>query len=331
MTKRLNLVISLGVIALIALMVGVGIPAIGKANKRKKGLNTLPPLHRPLGGELLETANPIAPAGKSLSEQEAFGAPQAPGVRGFSVLPGGGFQDSGNQTFGSKGFSSASQWPRQRQTIADRGQGAANQPMVQAPYGEQAAGTSGLLSPAEQNAATKTFIEGHWLGMETVDLTPALRRIYRIPVGVAGVLVDEITLEAAESGVLAGDLVTSMGGMPTRDLNEFLWATETVAAQKQAEVVVARLGTERRFTVVAKNTGTLGFAQMEAAQPIRPGSLSPHRKRRAACTDCHIIMASGGQLPVDAGDITPTVPPISANARPPHSYRGTCRSCHVIK
>lgn len=35
-------------------------------------------------------------------------------------------------------------------------------------------GSPGLLSPREQNAAGKEFIEGHWLGLETIPLTPEL-------------------------------------------------------------------------------------------------------------------------------------------------------------
>ena len=169
------------------------------------------------------------------------------------------------------------------------------------------------------------------MGMETMDLTPSLRRIYKIPVDVSGVIVDEITLESAESGLLAGDVILSIQGRPTRSLDEFYQATRAVRERGRADVVVYRMGGQRRFTLVAKNARALGVAQMEGAPPIRPGALSPHRRRSRACTDCHLIMITGGQLPVDAGDVLPSPPPISANARAVHEYRGECRSCHVIR
>jgi len=190
---------------------------------------------------------------------------------------------------------------------------------------------AGLLTPVEQNAANKILVEGHWLGMELMDLTPALRKVYYLAPDVQGVIVDEITLESAESGILAGDVITSVAGKPTRDLTEFLRATEAVAGLKTAPVVVNRMGSEQQFSLTAKNTQTLGFAQVEGAQPIKPGALSPHRGRTRACTECHVIMAAGGQLPVDEGDITPSPPPIAQNARAPHQYRGPCNSCHVAK
>ena len=62
-----------------------------------------------------------------------------------------------------------------------------------------------LPSPLEQNAAGKKFIEGHWLGLEVIPLTAELATEYQVPKGETGVLVDEVTLESAESGILAGD------------------------------------------------------------------------------------------------------------------------------
>ncbi|MHC4145863.1 MAG: magnetochrome domain-containing protein [Planctomycetota bacterium] len=82
--------------------------------------------------------------------------------------------------------------------------------------------------------------------------------------------------------------------------------------------------------MTARNTEMLGFAQMEAAQPILPGALRPHRYM-GACTDCHIFMKTGGQLPTDAGDIPPKPPPIRAGAKAIHRYRGSCATCHTIR
>jgi len=188
-----------------------------------------------------------------------------------------------------------------------------------------------LPSPRAQGAAGKEFIEGHWLGLEVIPLAPELATEYQVPRGETGVLVDEITLEAAESGILAGDMVQSIDECPASDLRAFFLATQHVQDKERAWVGVSRRGSKMTFVIEARNTKTLGFAQMEAAQPIRPGAISPHRSRGRACTDCHIIMQTGGQLPTDAGDILPNPPPITKDAQAPHRYRGRCFTCHVLR
>jgi S1-C subfamily serine protease len=190
--------------------------------------------------------------------------------------------------------------------------------------------TGTLPSPREQNAAGKKFIEGHWLGLEVIPLTAELATEYQVPKGQTGVLVDEVTLESAESGILAGDMVQSISGFPTPDLKAFFQATQRVQEKERAQVGISRRGSKMTFIMTARNTEILGFAQMEAAQPIPPGSLRPHRYRGRACTDCHIFMQTGGQLPTDAGDILPAPPPITKNAKAPHRDRGRCATCHTI-
>jgi hypothetical protein len=191
--------------------------------------------------------------------------------------------------------------------------------------------TGTLPSPREQNAAGKKFIEGHWLGLEVIPLTAELASEYQIPKGETGVLVDEVTLESAESGILAGDMVQSISGFPTPDLKAFFQTTQRVQEKERAQVGISRRGSKMTFVMTARNTSILGFAQMEAAQPIQPGALRPHRYRGRACTDCHIFMQTGGQLPTDAGDILPNPPPITKNAKAPHRYRGRCATCHTIR
>ncbi len=190
--------------------------------------------------------------------------------------------------------------------------------------------TGTLPSPREQNAAGKKFIEGHWLGLEVIPLIAELATEYQVPKGQAGVLVDEVTLESAESGILAGDMVQSINGFPTPDLEAFFRATQRVQEKERAQVGISRRGSKMTFVMTARNTSTLGFAQMEAAQPIQPGALPPHRSRGRACTYCHIFMQTGGQLPTDAGDILPNPPPITKNAKASHRYRGRCATCHTI-
>jgi len=189
--------------------------------------------------------------------------------------------------------------------------------------------TGTLPSPREQNAAGKKFIEGHWLGLEVIPLTAELASEYQIPKGQTGVLVDEVTLESAESGILAGDMVQSISGFPTPDLKAFFQATQRVQEKERARVGISRRGSKMIFVMTARNTEILGFAQMEAAQPIQPGALRPHRYM-GSCTSCHVFMQSGGQLPTDAGDILPNPPPITKNAKAPHRDRGQCAACHTI-
>ena len=194
------------------------------------------------------------------------------------------------------------------------------------------ASTGTLPSPRQQNAAGKKFIEGHWLGLEVIPLTAELAREYQIPNGETGVLVDEVTLEAAESGILAGDMVQSIAGFATPDLETFFTVTqrERIWKAKRAQVGISRRGSRLTFTMTSRNSNMLGFAQMEAAQPIQPGALRPHRYM-GACTNCHIFMKTGGQLATDAGDILPDPPPITKNAKAPHRYRGNCATCHTIR
>ncbi|MBF0511560.1 MAG: magnetochrome domain-containing protein [Candidatus Omnitrophica bacterium] len=185
-----------------------------------------------------------------------------------------------------------------------------------------------LPTPKEQGAAQKEFIEGHWLGMELIPTTPELSKEYQIPPDTKGLLVDEISLESAESGILAGDMVVAVDDFATPDLVAFTEATRRVKNRHKAQVLVSRRGRLMEFTF--SSVRTLGFSQNEAAQPITPGALSPHRSRNKACTVCHIIMTTGGQLPTDAGDILPNPPPIMKGAVAVHEYRGKCNNCHVI-
>jgi serine protease Do len=167
---------------------------------------------------------------------------------------------------------------------------------------------------------------------ELIPLTAELATEYQIPQGESGVLVDEVTLEAAESGILAGDMVQSVGGFPTPDLKAFFRATQRdrVREAKRAQVGISRRGSKMTFVMTTRNTNMLGFAQMEAAQPIQPGALRPHRYM-GSCTNCHVFMKTGGQLATDAGDILPSPPPIARNAMARHRYRGQCATCHTIR
>ena len=187
---------------------------------------------------------------------------------------------------------------------------------------------SQLPSPKEQGAAHKELVEGHWLGMEVIPLVPELAKEFNIAPNTKGILVDEISLESAESGVLAGDMVVAVDDYATPDLYAFTEATRRVRNRTQAKILVNRRGALLEYTISSERP--MGFSQNESAQPIKPGAISPHRSRGKACTECHIIMETGGQLPIDAGDILPSPPPIIRGAVAPHEDRGKCNVCHVI-
>lgn len=368
MLGNLDRDISLSVLALFVLLLVGGIAMVNKANKDKIGLGLLPVAHRQLpalplnaggtglqsGSTGLQLGSTSMQLGWTSASPNGFWGPCAScppmaevlrespvllkklpkkSSRTSSVVPAWLYQSAGPGTRNGRRDPQPVMVQDPPRSPFEGGQRGMSADTARAAFSaaQGGGGGAGLLTPLEQNAADKIIVEGHWLGMETMDLTPALRKIYKISPDVAGVLVDEITLEAAESGILAGDVIISIQGRATPSLEEVVHVTQAVSERQKAEVVVNRLGVEKRFTLVAKNTSTLGFAQMEAAQPIRPGALSPHRDRGRACTDCHVIMMTGGQLSLDAGDIVPSPSPIDARAKLPHAYRGPCNSCHVIK
>jgi Na+/H+ antiporter NhaD/arsenite permease-like protein len=215
-----------------------------------------------------------------------------------------------------------------------------------------------LPSPAAQGAADKKFFEGHWHGLELIRLSRELRQEYDIPADIQGLLIDEVTLEATECGFLAGDVVQSVAGYPTLTLKDFLKASMKVQNETKVKIVLYRsshaqalsgdiaindLKTRanilnapqqaKTMTLVlriADYYNNLGYANMDAAPPIQPGAISPHKDRGRMCTECHVFMNTGGQLAVDAGDLVPNPPAINEWSPCPHEARGQCNFCHQI-
>ena len=195
--------------------------------------------------------------------------------------------------------------------------------------GKGGAGLVDLPTPRQQGAGAKKFFEGHWRGMELLELTPTLAAIYNVPAQEKGLLVDEVTLQAAESGLLAGDVVFRVGEISVANLREFKDATFAYRDAHAVTLYIYRNGLATQVTLRAPEV--LGIAQFEAASPIIPGAVSPHRDMGRPCTDCHIIMANGGQLAVDQGDVLPTPRPLTLadlSRPPPHGDRGICQNCH---
>ena len=186
-------------------------------------------------------------------------------------------------------------------------------------------------APAVSNVMEKVIQEGHWIGLEVGPLTPALATANGIPSNIKGVLVDEVTLLAASSGLLAGDVIAAINNIETGDLNAFKAATRPIAMSKQATVTVYRAGVYRKIDV--RGTEELGLAQMEAAPMINATDPSPH-SYYGPCERCHAISKTAkntGQLAKDGGDVLAAqAPPIKWGSKPPHGKRGTCTNCHKI-
>jgi len=203
------------------------------------------------------------------------------------------------------------------------------------PYGiQQIAKTSPNTVTTQITAVDKILQEGHWIGLEVVPLTSAIAAANNIPDGISGVLVDEVTLVAAESGIIAGDVITAVGSGQVTDLKSFKAATSLVAALPQTTVTVYRKGDYMDIMVNAGGAGEqLGIAQMEAAPMILATDVSPHGYY-GPCDRCHTISKTAkntGQLGKDAGDVlVATAPAIQWGAKAPHRDKGTCTNCHSI-
>lgn len=200
-------------------------------------------------------------------------------------------------------------------------------------------------APVQQSisAADKALIEGHWIGGEVIPLTPAVAKANAIPLDVVGVLYDEVTLLAAEAGLLAGDVVTAINGKKVTDLKSFHLATREVAQSNRALVSVYRDG--KIQDILISSTEVLGVAQMEGAPMILPTDRSPHAYY-GPCDKCHVIARNTAknttaqnsrnaltpnELLKDAGDnLAKVAPNIRRGTPPPHRPRGTCTLCHVV-
>ena len=170
-------------------------------------------------------------------------------------------------------------------------------------------------------------MEGHWLGMEVGPLTARLAKNLAIPTNVRGVLVDEVTLLSAEQGIMAGDVVVSVAGQDTPDLNQYLEASKKAKSSKEVIIKVYRRG--KYISIPIKSNSELGFAQMESAPMIRPSITSPHRYY-GPCTNCHTI-GNTGQLSADLGDtIKRPLPTVTSGIPAPHRYYGKCALCHKV-
>ncbi|MBF0110527.1 MAG: PDZ domain-containing protein [Magnetococcales bacterium] len=206
-----------------------------------------------------------------------------------------------------------------------------HQPPVPAPH---AMGTRPLPLPAARPpVGTETFVnpnaklaEGHWKGLEALPLSDELKKKLNLPMELQGLLVDEVTMNAAEAGLLAGDVIVSVNGNNVKSLEDLLVQTRRVQSAQNAAINVYRKGRMQQFILRARTN--LGFAQVETAPMILPGEIMPH-PYRGPCTQCHAIGTTGHIVPDPDGIILPP-PPIRAGIAPPHKDRGPCQACHPI-
>ncbi len=182
--------------------------------------------------------------------------------------------------------------------------------------------------------------EAHWQGMDTKQFNEEIRRKLKYPRGFNGVLIGEVTMAAADSGLRAGDVIVLLEGVPVTTLEDFQRQTKTLRARRQAAVSVMRKGKQTqdgrfimsRRTFVLRANDQLGFAQVETAPMIVAGDPPPH-PYRGPCTRCHAI-GEGFELVPDP-DLINLPPPtiaaaVAAQGQPPHRDFGPCEACHVI-
>ncbi|MBF0212562.1 MAG: PDZ domain-containing protein [Magnetococcales bacterium] len=212
-----------------------------------------------------------------------------------------------------------------------------NQPFAAVPATivptETTAITAPVIGKGMDGAGLKPYLnpkaklsEGHWKGLEALPLSIELKKKLKLPIELEGLLIDEVTLNAAEAGLLAGDVLVAVNGKPVRSLEDLVMETRRVQMAKSASMLIYRKGKMQQFMLVAKNN--LGFAQVETAPMILPGEIMPH-PYRGPCTQCHAIGTTGHIVPDPDGIILPP-PPIRANAVSPHKDRGPCQACHTF-
>lgn len=203
------------------------------------------------------------------------------------------------------------------------------------------ANDAGMVNIAPQGsgifmARDIAFYEAHWQGMDTMNLTAELRQKLLYPKGLRGVIVGEVTLNAALSGMLGGDVIIAVEGGRVRDLKALRDQSKGVSRRNHVAIKVLRKSDTKQdgrfvmnqMTFVLRSRGELGFAQVESAPMIVPGEMRPHPER-GPCTRCHSTGAGQFNMP-DPDLITLPPPAIGANVPRPHRDRGPCTACHKI-
>jgi hypothetical protein len=182
------------------------------------------------------------------------------------------------------------------------------------------------------------LFEAHWQGMDGRLMTRELARKLGYPLDSTGVLLGEVTLQAARSGLRGGDIVVKVADIPVRNIEEFQAVTKDLMNRTEAKITVLRKDAKsaqalRALSIVLRGDGILGFAQVEGAPQILAGDPRPH-SARGPCTTCHPI-GKGFELTPDP-DLISLPPPVIAREVatrevPPHENSGPCEACHVVR
>ena len=177
--------------------------------------------------------------------------------------------------------------------------------------------------------------EGHWQGLDARLLTVELARKLQFPQGLRGALLGEVTLNAANAGLYAGDVITKVEDVPISSIEDLQEASRMVMNRSEAHLTVLRKDghTFRTLILTLRAERGLGFVQVEGAPMIQPGDPRPH-PYRGQCTDCHTV-GTGFELAPDPDLISLPPPVISRKTADggisPHEDRGPCEACHVIR
>ena len=219
------------------------------------------------------------------------------------------------------------------------------QPVQQMMTQPQTAAEQAALAPTSPNTTDpvpanfiprklKVF-EGHWQGMDGRLMTIELARKLRFPVGLQGILLGEVTLNAANSGLMAGDVIIKIDGTPVATMEQFQEVTRQGLLRNESQITAIRKEgrTFRTLTLTIRDERALGFVQLEGAPMIQPGDPRPH-PYRGPCTDCHTV-GTGFELAPDP-DLISLPPPVITRRTAdtgisPHEDRGPCEACHVIR
>lgn len=210
------------------------------------------------------------------------------------------------------------------------------------PPGQGAAPVENIAPPNSGifMARHQRLYEGHWQGMDVMLLDAELRQKLRYPHGLKGVIVNEVTLASALSGILGGDIIIAIEGQPIATLEDFKRETYEVRTRNHAAITVLRKTQEHngdryimnRLIYVLQSVGELGFAQVEAAPMIKPGEPRPHPDR-GPCVQCHAV--GDGRFTMPDPDLINLPPPgitpqEATSGKRPHEDRGPCVACHSL-
>ncbi|NQU63858.1 MAG: PDZ domain-containing protein [SAR324 cluster bacterium] len=193
--------------------------------------------------------------------------------------------------------------------------------------------TTNIDAVAKNSQATVQYIssrikldEGHWQGLEVIELTPEIKIKLKIPMKIEGVLIDEVTLNALMSGLRGGDILIAINDNRVKTIQDVVDVSKLARNKKRAKMTVLR--DLKKMTITLISPDTLGFAQAETAPMILPSDMRPHPDR-GRCTECHPI-GSIGHLTPDPDEIPLKVPVIASGMRRIHKDRGPCTACHIV-